>query len=96
MYLAAGLAVLWFLNRQSGGKVLLTVKGFLANPQPPAVLPGAATAVPAELPGVQARVDHATALRDLFAAVQCKEASAAMDVVFDHLLDDHKTHAETK
>ena len=95
VWIAIGLGVLWFLNRQSGGSILNTLKGVIANPQTPAVLSGAATAVSVSLPDVQARVDAANLLKSFFAAANCTEGAKAMDTVFDHLLDDHKTH-ETK
>lgn len=95
VWIALGLGVLWFLNRQSGGAILNTLKGVVSNPQPPVAMPGVQPAVSANLPNVQTRVDAANLLKSLFVTVGCKEGAAAMDTVFDHLLDDHKTH-ETK
>lgn len=88
-----------FLNWRSGGRLLSGLKSLL-SPQPTSVIPlpsqaasAVAVAVPEPVP-VPDRVAAASLLQRHFEQAKCAEGLAAVDTVFKHLLDDHRSHNE--
>ena len=92
IWVALAVAALWFVNKQSGGKLLANLKSLVSGPEYP--LPGQTAEVKTAVPSVDERVKAARLLAGFFAEQGCKEGIAAMGTAIDHLLDDLKPHAK--